>query len=269
MFAPHEARVSALDAGFLLGDGLFESLRAGGGVPYLLDRHLARLLSAAGELEFSDVPSGEELSEQVQRTLDGAEVEDAYVRVTVTRGSGAIALGSPPGPPTVVIAVLPAPPAQLGEGLEVTLIETPAELGAKAKSTSRQHAVAARRRVERRGAQEGLYVSPSGRILEGISSNVFIVAGGQLLTPPVEDCLPGITRGRLLELARGAGLTALEAPVEVDELIGADASFATNAVQGVRTIRALDGARLEGRDPAGVVTTLLDLYRADRAAAAR
>ena len=59
----------------------------------------------------------------------------------------------------------------------------------------------ARRRAERAAAAEGIYVSERGRVLEGASSNVFVVHDGRLLTPPAEDCLPGVTRGRLLELA--------------------------------------------------------------------
>src|SRR5215471_1543714 len=152
---PHDATVSALDAGFLLGDGLFESLRACGGMPYLLDRHLARLLSAAAELEFEDIPSGEELATQVHRTLERAALADAYVRVTLTRGSGATALAPPSGSPTVAIAALPAP-ARSDAGIRATLLGAPSEIGAKAKSTSRQQAVLARRRVQRQGAGEGI-----------------------------------------------------------------------------------------------------------------
>jgi branched-chain amino acid aminotransferase len=264
---PRDAAVSALDAGFLLGDGLFESLRARDGKPYLLDRHLARLLFAAAELEFEDLPSGDALAAQVHRTLERAALADAYVRVTLTRGSGAAALAPPSGAPTVVIAALPAPaPARAGAGVRATLLGPPGEIGAKAKSTSRQHAVLARRRVQRRGAEEGIYVSVEGHVLEGVSSNVFAVSGGRLLTPPAEHCLPGITRGRLLELAAGAGMSTLQAPLELDVLLGAEEAFVTNAVQGVRPLRAIDGAEIGKPSAEGVFARLAGLYEADRRA---
>jgi branched-subunit amino acid aminotransferase/4-amino-4-deoxychorismate lyase len=267
-FEPGEATVSVLDAGFLLGDGLFESLRARDGVPYLLDRHLARLFSAAAEFEFADMPPIETLAGQVHRTLERSTLADAYVRVTVTRGNGATALAPPSGPPTVVIAALPAPPRPHADrGIEATLLQPPSERGAKAKSTSRQQAVMARRRVDRLGAGEGLYVSESGRVLEGVSSNVFLVACDTLLTPPAGDCLPGITRARLLELARDAGLKALETPVEVGSLMSADEVFVTNAVQGPRLVRAIDGASIGIQSPESVLARLLALYEADRRAA--
>jgi branched-subunit amino acid aminotransferase/4-amino-4-deoxychorismate lyase len=265
LFDPHEATVSALDAGFLLGDGLFESLRARDGTPYLLDRHLARLLSAAREMEFERMPSAESLAGQVRRTLDRAALPDAYVRVTVTRGSGATALAAPASAPTVVIAALPAPPRAPG-GIEATLLGPPGEPGATAKSTSRQQAVLARRDVEKRGAGEGLYVSEEGHVLEGVSSNMFVVSGGRLLTPPTKHCLPGITRGRVLELAQEAGAQATEGPVEVDLLMGAEEVFVTNAVQGLRRVTKIDGVVVGAADPDSVFATLMGRYEADRRA---
>jgi branched-chain amino acid aminotransferase len=270
LLAPHEAMVSALDAGFLLGDGLFESLRAPAGVAYLLDRHLDRLYAAARELEFEGMPSPGTVTGQVHDTIERAALEDAYLRITVTRGRGAAALAPPSGAPTVVIAALPAPtPSPLGEGIEASVVGAPAERGPRAKSTSRQQAVLARRRAERAGAEEGLYVSSSGHVLEGVSSNVFALSDGRLLTPPVEDCLPGITRGRLLELARDAGIAALEAPLALDALLSAEEAFVTNAVQGLRELHAVDGRRIGAAGGAGLFARLLGLYEADRASAAR
>lgn len=263
LLAPGSARVSALDAGLLVGDGLFESLRATDGVPYLLERHVERLLAAALELRFAGLPSAAELSAQVGRTVERARLRDAYVRVTITRGNSVQALAAPTGPATVVIAALPAP-SRSGEPLRVRLLGPPPAEGARAKTTSRQQAVVARMSLERDGDDEGLYVSADGSLLEGISSNLFACVDGRLLTPPVERCLPGITRGRVLELARRAGVTALERPLAVQELLDADAAFLTNAVQGVRAIGAVDGSAVgSGEDE--LFAMLSELYESDRA----
>jgi branched-subunit amino acid aminotransferase/4-amino-4-deoxychorismate lyase len=287
-FAPGEATVSVLDAGFLLGDGLFESLRATAGVPYLLDRHLLRLRSAAATLEFADLPSTDTLRAQVHETLRRARIADAYVRVTVTRGVGAVGLAAPPASaPTVVIAVLPAPariPAE--EGIAASLLEAHAGERPTVKSTSWQLAVLDRRRVQRLGAEEGIYVSSGDHaldgdhlldgdhslacdhVLEGVSSNVFAVVGERLLTPPASVCLPGITRARVLELASDAGVTALEAPLELDTLRRAEEIFVTNAVQGLRRVGTLAGAAVGRGTAEGVFTTLRDRYEQDRLGAA-
>jgi branched-chain amino acid aminotransferase len=265
--APGEAVVSALDTGFLLGDGLFESLRAAGGVPYLLDRHLRRLLSAAATIELTGLPPAAALEEQVLETLAHAALPDAYVRITVTRGLGAAGLFAPAGPPTVVVAALPAP-ARLpaNRGIAAALLERRAEeRAAPAKSTSWQKAVLDRRLVARREAEEGIYVAVDGRVLEGVSSNVFAVVGERLLTPPAHDCLPGITRARLLELAPRIGVTASEARIELEELLGAEQVFVTNAVQGLRSVETIAGTAIGGpRGHAGVFAALRSCYEEDR-----
>jgi branched-subunit amino acid aminotransferase/4-amino-4-deoxychorismate lyase len=201
----------------------------------------------------------------VRLTLDRAALADAYVRVTVTRGRGATALAPPVGPPTVVIAALPAPVRMSAEeGIAVTLLGPPSEAHAKAKSTSRQQAVLARRRVEERGAGEGLYVSQDDHVLEGVSSNVFAVRDRRLLTPPPEHCMPGITRGRLLELAGDAGLATFEGRLELGALLGAEEVFVTNAVQGLRRVTAINGTQVGAASADGVFATLLSLYDSDR-----
>jgi branched-subunit amino acid aminotransferase/4-amino-4-deoxychorismate lyase len=261
---PQEATISALDAGFLLGDGLFESLRASEGVPYLLDRHLTRLFSAAAEFEFANMPCRETVTEQVYRTLQRAELADAYVRVTISRGSGSMGLAPQTGPPTVVIAALPAPlRICANDGIEAALLQMQRGSAAKAKSTSWQQAVLARRRVAQLGASEGIYVSADGLVLEGVASNVFVVENDRLLTPRVSECLPGITRARLIELARGVGMTALEAPLDVATLMTADEVFVTNAVQGLRLVCAVDGIAVGAQARDSVFVRLHGLYEED------
>lgn len=266
---PARATVSALDAGFLLGDGLFESLRATDGVPYLLERHLRRLYAAAAAVEFSGMPSPETIAEQVLRTLRRAALPDAYVRVTVTRGAGGVGLAPPGGVPTVVVAALPAQPlAPAGSGIAAALLRERRGRRAAAKSTSWQPAVVARRHVEGCGADEGLYVSAGGNVLEGVASNVFaVIDDGRLFTPPVRHCLPGITRGRLLELARAHGLEVREVPLPLDALMRAREVFVTNAVQGLRAVATVAGAAIGRRGVGGVggvFENLHHLYALDR-----
>jgi branched-chain amino acid aminotransferase len=104
-------------------------------------------------------------------------------------------------------------------------------------------------------------------VLEGTASNVFALSGGRLLTPPAEDCLPGITRGRVLELAQQDGIEAIEAPLDVETLVNAQEAFVTNAVQGLRPIARIDGRPLGSER--GVFARLANLYEADRAAGRR
>ena len=174
-------------------------------------------------------------------------------------------LAPPPGPPTIVIAALPAPPRVcVDQGLQATLLKNGGEHCPRAKSTSWQQAVLARRQVNRLGADEGIYVSPAGHILEGVTSNIFVVDKNTLLTPPISESLPGITRARLLELARSAGHTALEATLEIDVLLNAEEAFVTNAVQGLRSIDTVDGTEIGSKAAGGMFASLHGLYEEDR-----
>jgi branched-subunit amino acid aminotransferase/4-amino-4-deoxychorismate lyase len=263
-FDPDEAKVSATDAGFLLGDGVFESLRASDGVPYLLDRHLERLYGGAAELEFERMPLAETIIELVYRTLQRSELSDSYVRITVTRGSGCVGLAPPPVPPTIAISVLPTPPAAEASGLHATLLRDCPVPYRTVKSTSWQHAVIARRRVQRSGADEGIYVSPDGRVLEGVTSNVFVVRDHVVMTPRTAECLPGITRSRLLELSREAGIEMHEQAVSLEELDQADQVFVTNAVQGLREVSSIEGEAVACGSGESLFARMCELYREDR-----
>jgi branched-subunit amino acid aminotransferase/4-amino-4-deoxychorismate lyase len=265
ILAPDQAYVSVLDAGFLLGDGLFESMRVTDGVPYLLDRHLQRLFAAAAEFEFANMPPTETVEEHVRQTLRAAALPDAYVRLTVTRGAGGVGLAPPSGPPTIVVAVLPARPvAPPDRGIDVALLWQQRERRAPAKSTSWQPAVLARRRVEQLGAEEGLYISGADLVLEGVASNVFVVTAELLLTPAECECLPGVTRARILEFARDHGLDTLETPLALETLRGAEEVFVTNAVQGLRPVRSIDGRSLAARGRGETFDLLRGLYEQDR-----
>jgi branched-subunit amino acid aminotransferase/4-amino-4-deoxychorismate lyase len=95
---------------------------------------------------------------------------------------------------------------------------------------------------------------------------VFVVAGERLLTPAVRECFPGITRGRVLELAQAAGLEVCEAAIELEELMRAEEVFVTNAVQGLRFVRAVSGAPIGGQSASGVFAALRRCYEEDRSA---
>jgi branched-chain amino acid aminotransferase len=109
------------------------------------------------------------------------------------------------------------------------------------------------------GADEAIRLDGEGQVVEGATSNVFAVRAGTAMTAPTSaGLLAGITRGRLLALAREAGLAMLEVSVTVDQLRAADEVFLTSSVRGVMPVTRLDGARL----PVGPVTRrAMDLYQ--------
>jgi branched-chain amino acid aminotransferase len=259
-----EASVSVFDRSFLLGDGLFETMRAIGGRLFRMERHLARLHRSADRLRLSPPAGADELAAAIRETLAANHLTDAAVRLTVSRGVGS------PGPgiqgaetPLCVIAARPfqgysdhwyRPGAT---AITSSAIKNERSLLAGLKSTSYGEHVLARVEAADRGVDEALLLNTRGHLVEGSSTNLFVVIKGCLHTPdPSSGCLPGVTREALLELARAAGLAVREAPLLPAALAGAEEAFLTNSLLDVAPLAGVDGRRI-GMGCAGPATRLL------------
>ena len=265
-----EAALSVWDRGARAGGALFETLRTYGGAPFAWHSHLERLVLSAAELGFPVPPSPETLRAAVAQVLEAEGLSDAVVRITVTRGI-------PGGRPVRTGAWVEAEslPGRLWHGARARggrgdlpqggrailsrLPFTPGVLG-RHKTTSRLAWELAREEARAANADETLLVSPSGNVLEGSASNVFVVrADGTLVTPSLaEDVLPGVTRARVLALARMLGIEVSEAPVTLAMLGTADEVFVTNSVQEVLPLVEVAGRALPSRE---VGDRLLAAYR--------
>jgi branched-subunit amino acid aminotransferase/4-amino-4-deoxychorismate lyase len=199
---PEHARVSILEPGYLVGDGVFATMRAYEGVCFRAARHVASLERAAAAFGLELPPAFEQAiaiaDEAAQRTL----AEDAYVRVTLARGAA---------PTTTVLSVIARPmvlPSDHDYARGVTTVTVtprripPECLSPSIKSTSYAPQLLARREAERQGATEGLQLALDGSLACGAMSNLFVMIGDALLTPPLETgCRAGVTREALLDLA--------------------------------------------------------------------
>lgn len=264
----HEATISALDRGFTLGDGVFETMRACGERVLLLERHLERLRAGAAVLELP-LPPLDELRAAITATLRAAALPEAVARLTISRGpdtgrglesGGTVA-------PTVVVRVTPfAPPeaAMYQRGVAAVVAEihrNDSSPLARIKSCNYGDSVLARRAARRRGTDEALLLNTRGEVACGASANVFAVIGGTLYTPPVESgVLAGITRGAVLELATELGLPARVEPLALETLRGADEAFFTNTVAGVLPLTRLDGQPIGAGAPGPLTQTLAGAY---------
>lgn len=263
-----EATLSLFDRGARDGEGLYETVRVYGGRPFLWEQHMERLVLSAAVLGFPVPASPVTLREALDQLLAAERLEDAVVRMTVTRGI-------PGGRPTRTGAWVEVEPiaARLWHGTRrgaATLIVSkrpfePGPLGPH-KTTSRLAYHLAREEARVARADETLLVSPHGQVLEGAVSNVFAVAGGEVRTPPLAaGILPGVARALVLRLCTVAGIPAREQALTLAELRGADEVFLTNSVQEVVPVGVLDGRTVVGRN---LAAKLLGAYRAEVAAAA-
>jgi branched-chain amino acid aminotransferase len=265
-----EARVPVFDRGFLFGDGIFETLRAVRGRLFRSEQHLERLRRSA-RLADLELPVGPEaLRAEIEALLRQSGLEEARLRITVTRGPGRPGdLAGGDGPATRVITVAPFVPLDarlVAGGVAIAIPERrqqpAAVLDPAIKATSRLHLVLARREARARGAFEAVLLDAAERLTEGTVSNLFLVRGGRLLTPAVPSSgLPGVTRQAVLEAARGAGIDAEEPPLPAAALLEAEEIFLTNTSWEVLPVTRVDGREAGGGRPGPITGRLHRLYR--------
>lgn len=239
VIVPREhATISIFDRGFLYGDGLFEVLPTWGD----LDAHLDRLYASAAALQMT-VVDRVRLAEQVAATITAAGEGAHRVRIVVTRGPGSVgqraaALG--PGKSIVVVEPLGVLPREISAA--VVDLPLPRRRGPAHKTLAYLDSLLARELAAAAGVDEAIRLDADGNVAECATANLFLVARGEIITPPLDGILPGITRGRVLAWCRANRIPCAERAVSTGELARADEIFATSAVRGVVPITRLDGA---------------------------
>jgi branched-chain amino acid aminotransferase len=237
-----DARVSILDHGLVVGDGVFETLRVYRGTPFAWTRHLARLRASADGLGLT-IPDVDELRVAADAVLQANNLSDARLRITVTGGV------APPGSargddgPTSFLMASPIEPAAASVDV-VTAPWTRNENGALAglKTISYAANVRALAYAHERDAGEAIFANTKGNLCEATGSNVFLVRAGTLLTPPASaGCLLGVTRALVLELAKSLGIETLERDIAISALGECDEAFLSSTTREVQPIAHIDG----------------------------
>ena len=263
-----DAVVSVFDSGFMLGDGVWEGLRVHDGRLAFLDRHLDRLFEGAKALAMDIGLSRDELTKRLYDTLDANGMTDGvHVRLMVTRGVRSTPYQDPRvvvgGPNIIVIPEYKEPdPAVYERGLKLFTVHVrrgdPAVQDQKINSHSKLNCILASIQATQAGADEALMLDPHGFVATCNSTHFFIVRKGEVWTSSGKYCLGGITRGLALEIARDAGINAVEKDFSLTDVYGADEAFVTGTFAGIVPVYEVDGRELTCRGP--VVERLQRLY---------
>jgi branched-chain amino acid aminotransferase len=263
-----EAVVSVFDSGFMLGDGVWEGLRAHKGKLAFLDRHLDRLFEGAKAIAMDIGLSRDDLTKRLYDTLDAnGMVEGVHVRLMITRGVRSTPYQDPRvvvgGASIVIIPEYKEPdPAIYEQGLKLFTVHVrrgdPAVQDQKINSHSKLNCILASIQATQAGADEALMLDPHGFVATCNSTHFFIVRKGEVWTSSGKYCLGGITRGLALEIARDAGIPAIEKDFSLTDVYGADEAFVTGTFAGIVPVREIDGRKLTCRGP--IVERLQELY---------
>ncbi|ARI77982.1 branched-chain-amino-acid transaminase [Halobacillus mangrovi] len=266
----NEAVVSVYDHGFLYGDGVFEGIRVYEGNIFKLDEHLNRLYDSAKSIMLQIPYEKEELEEIIAETVRKNQLETAYIRVVVSRGSGNLGLdpASCSNPRVVVIAeALALFPKELYErGVRLASVSSrrnrPDVLPPQVKSLNYLNNILVKMEANQIGVDEALMLNDQGYVTEGSADNIFIVKNGTILTPPTYlGALEGITRNAIIDLAKDKGYEVKEQPFTRHDVYVADEVFLTGTAAEVIAVVEVDQRQVGDGSPGVVTNHLLSEFR--------
>jgi len=260
-----KAVVSVYDHGYLYGDGTFEGIRAYKGCIFALREHLDRLYYSAKTLMIDIPMSIEEMEKLVAQTMVVNDLEDAYIRLVVSRGVGDLGLDPRKcSKPTIVIIadkIKLYPEEFYQRGLDVitaSVRRTPVDsFNGKVKSLNYLNNIMARIEANNNGVGEAIMLNHQGYVAECSADNIFIVKNNELITPsPHLGLLEGITRNSIMKVARSLGITVKEEVFTTHDVYNADEVFLTGSgAEVVAVIRA--DKRIIANGVPGTMTKLL------------
>jgi branched-chain amino acid aminotransferase len=265
-----QAVVSVFDAGFVLGDGVWEGIRVHDGRPAFLDQHLDRLWEGAAAIALDIGLSRAELTERLYETLRANAMTDGvHLRLMVTRGAKSTPYQDPrfsAGPATVVIIAEHKDPlpATVSEGLSLFTVHvrraSPDTLDPKLNAHSKLNDITACIQAYTAGADEALMLDPQGFVATCNSTHFFVVRRGEVWTSSGAYCLGGITRGNVLRVCREAGIPSQERLFSLTEVYSADEAFVTGTFAGVVPVHTVDGRTIGSGRRGPMVERLQELY---------
>jgi branched-chain amino acid aminotransferase len=263
---PNEAKISVFDHGLLYGDGVFEGIRFYNGRIFKLGEHVDRLFASAEKIGLPIPMTKEEFATAVLRTTSKSGLKDGYLRPLVTRGAGDLGLDPRKSKRSSVVIIcstinLYGNKHELGLKAIVASVRRtpPSSLNPNIKSLNYLNNILAKSEANLKGADEAIILDIDGYVAEASADNIFAVKGGVVYTPPTTTNLVGITRGTILELAKGHYETRVER-FRVDFLLKADEVFITGTGGEVAPVVELDDQKIGTGVPGPITKDLQKRY---------
>ena len=266
-----EAKISVFDHGLLYGDGVFEGIRSYNRLVFKLKEHIDRLFESAQSIMLKVPLAKEELIKAVIATLKQNSLKDAYIRLIVTRGEGALGLDPRKcagGASIIIITdrIALYPEKYYKQGLKIITVPTvrnlPEALNPQIKSLNYLNNILAKIEAVNAGFDEAIMLDALGYVAECTGDNIFIVKREQLYTPPqCMGTLRGITRDAVLEIARDAKIPVHEHVVTRHEVYISDECFLTGTAAEIIPVVVVDGRTIGTGKPGKVTLKLMKAFK--------
>lgn len=264
-----EAGISPFDSAVQGGDAVWEGLRLYNGRIFKLREHLDRLVHSAQALAFAQIPSHEEIINEIRRTLAANQMHDGvHIRLTLTRGvkitSGMDIRLNQSGPTLIVLAEF-KPPVYDQSGIRLITSgyrrPGPDVLDPKIHHNNLLNSILAKIQANAAGADDALMLDGRGFIAETNATHVFFVANGVVQTPTTAACPEGITRSVVLQLCAEHGIPHREGDFSLAELYRADEAFCTGTMGELTPVVEVDGRAIGRSNERPVLVRLQELFR--------
>ena len=264
-----EGSISTGDRGFLYGDGIFETFRTYNGEPFKLAEHLERMRCSAEKLKILPVYTNAEISETITKLLEKNSVQDAYIRITLSRGEGGSALQMSNGlRSTILIQVKPFTPYDeklYNEGMSLIVSghrrSTTSPI-CRHKTTNLLTSILLKEEAKDKSANEAIVINTDGYVAECIVSNIFIINNGSVITPSLDtNILPGITRRTMLDICQNSGIPAREECFKIESLIKAEEVFITNSLMEIMPVSRVEDNKIGKVTPGKITKQLMSAYK--------
>ena len=245
-----EAKISVMDSGYLLGDGVWEGIRFHKGHLVHLQRHLDRLYEGAKAIEMTIGLSKDEMIVALKKTLEKNKMtSDVHIRLIVSRGIKSTPYQHPKvtiGPPTIVIIpeYKKASPKLKFEGITLGTVKTIRDnrtQDPRINSLSKHNCIAACIEAEKMGVDEGLMLDPNGNVSTCNSTNFFMISNKEVWTSNGEYCLNGVTRSTVIDICKRNEIPIKEREFSVQDVHNADEVFVTGTFAGIIPVVSVDG----------------------------
>lgn len=270
-----DAKVSVYDAGFMLGDGMWEGMRLYDGTWAFFEEHMDRLFNSCKAVSIDIGLDRAGVADALHRTAEANGMHtDAHCRLMVTRGLKAKPFQHPKlsrTGSTLVIIIEHSKPVDRLQSKGIRLASVPQVRGlpnsqdAKFNSHSKLNCVIACLQAEQAGADEGLMLDPHGFVNTTNACNFFIIRKGEVWTSTGDYCMNGVTRQKVIDLCRANEIPVFEKNYSLYEAYSADEAFLTGTFGAQTPVREIDGKRIGGDEApegAGPITRRIrDLYK--------
>ena len=267
-FPRADAKVSVMDSGYLLGDGVWEGIRLYNNHLIHLEKHLERLYEGAETIQMDIGISKSEMKSALEKTLKKNEmISDVHIRLIVSRGIKSTPYQHPKvtiGHPTIVIIPeykKPSPGLKI-EGITlgtVSTIRNNLTQDPRVNSLSKHNCIAACIEADKMGVDEGLMLDPDGYVSTCNSTNFFMIKSNEVWTSNGQHCLNGVTRHSVIDICKRKQIPIKEKQFSVNEVHEADEVFVTGTFAGIIPVRSVDGNTI-GNGTRGLLTEQLQTW---------